>query len=277
VSPRREDFIARAAEDGTHSLCLTVGGDLRRPDATDLPRHLPAWCAIAASRDTGIHALDADGALCAIRESGIAVLRTGVDALAEGSEGRLLWTLANGCVAAEPTAGFAAVSEYVRLAAGVADCSAIALDRAGTAWGLRPGRARRRLARGVTEMHQGVGAEHGGAVYLLCDNGDLLRAARGRLGRLAVRRVWDAAAQAAGARAVRLGLAGGWVALLLDDGTVTQGRSEHDRDRRARGVAWATRWRDGPFTALELMERGWTLAARRQDGGVRTGPASPSF
>jgi hypothetical protein len=91
---------------------------------------------------------------------------------------------------------------------------------------------------------------------------------------LAIRRVWDAAAHGAGARIVRLGLAGGWIALLLDDGTVAHGLVD-EADART-GTAW-TRWRDGPFAALDLADRGWTLEARRADGSVRQAPASTSF
>jgi hypothetical protein len=126
----------------------------------------------------------------------------------------------------------------------------------------------------VTDLLQGLGAEQGRAAYLLCGNGDLLRAVRGRVGRLAIRRVWDAAAHGAGARIVRLGLAGGWIALLLDDGTVAHGLVD-EADART-GTAW-TRWRDGPFAALDLADRGWTLEARRADGSVRQAPASTSF
>jgi hypothetical protein len=125
----------------------------------------------------------------------------------------------------------------------------------------------------VTDLLQGLGDEQGRAAYLLCDNGDLLRAVRGRVGRLALRRVWVAAAHGARARIVRLGLAGGWVALLLDDGTVAHGTVESDAPSR---TAW-TRWRDGPFAALDLADRGWTLVARRADGSVREAPASSSF
>ena len=90
VSPRLEDFIARAANDGARSLWLTVGGDLRRPDATDLPRPLLAWATLAASRYAGHHALDASGGLWAVGNHSFAPVGTGVDALVEGSGGRAL-------------------------------------------------------------------------------------------------------------------------------------------------------------------------------------------
>ena len=273
VSPGLEDFIARAADDGARSLWLTVGGDLRRPDATDLPRPLLAWATLAASRYAGHHALDAGGGLWAIGDHSLAPVGTGVDALVEGSGGRALWTLSNGQVAAWPAAPAPGALGCIALAAGTGDCSAICLERDGTAWGLRVRRPRRRLAADVTDLQQGLGAEQGRAAYLLCGNGDLLRAVRGRFGRLATRRIWDAAAYGARARIVRLGLAGGWVAVLLDDRTVAHGTIESGAGS---GTAW-TRWRDGPFTALELADRGWTLAARRADGSVREALASPSF
>ena len=273
VSPRGEDFIAQAAHNGTRSLWLTVGGDLRGPDATDLPRPPLAWATVAASHEAGHHALDAGGGLWAIRDQSLAVVDTDVDALIEGSRGLTLWTLSNGQVAAWPAARAPAALGCVALAAGTGDCSAICLERDGTAWGLRVRGPRRRLAGGVTDLLQGSGAEQGRTAYLLCRNGDLLRAERGRVGRLAIRRVWDAAAHGARARTVRLGLAGGWVALLLDDGTVAHGTFESGAGS---GTAW-TRWRDGPFAALDLADRGLTLAARRADGSVRQAPASRSF
>src|SRR5690348_6576036 len=73
VSPRVEDYVAQAADDGTHSLLLTLGGDLRRADATDLQRPPLAWTALAASRDSGHHALDEGGNLWAIRGHSLAV------------------------------------------------------------------------------------------------------------------------------------------------------------------------------------------------------------
>jgi hypothetical protein len=240
VSPRLEDFVARAADDGARSLWLTVGGDLRRPDATDLPRPPLAWATLAASRDSGVHPLDAGGDLWAVRDHSLAVVGTGVGALVEGSDDRALWTLSNGQVAALPAAPAPDAVGCVALAAGIGDCSAICLERDGTAWGLRTRRPKRRLARGVTELQQGLGAEQGRAAYLLCGNGDLLRAARGRLGRLAIRRVWDAADYGARARTIRLGLAGGWVALLLDDGTVANGRIEFGAGSGAGGRAGET-------------------------------------
>jgi hypothetical protein len=273
VSPRHEDFIARAAHDGARPLWLTVSGDLRQPDATDLPRSPLVWATLAASREAGHHGLDVGGTLWSVRGRSRAVVGTGVDALVAGSGGLALWTLANGQVAAWPTAPAPGGGGCVALAAGIGDCSAICLERDGTAWGLRVGRPRRRLAGGVTDLQQGLGAEQDRAAYLLCGNGDLLRAVRGRFGRLAIRRVWDATACGARARIVRLGLAGGWVALLLDEGTVAHGMIEPGSGG---GAAW-TRWRDGPFVALDLADRGWTLAARRADGSVRQAAASPSF
>ena len=172
---------------------------------------------------------------------------------------RSAWPGALGCVA---------------LAAGTGDCSAICLERDGTAWGLRVRRPRRRLAGAVTDLQQGLGAEQGRAAYLLCGNGDLLRAVRGRFGRLATRRIWDAAAYGARARIVRLGLAGGWVAVLLDDasGWLTA-RSNPAPAAVPRGRAGET----GPSQLCALADRGWTLAARRADGSVREALASPSF
>lgn len=273
MAPRVEDFIAQAADDGTGPLWLTAGGDLRRPDATDLPRPPLGWTTLAASRDTGPYALDAGGKLWAIREHDLALAGTGVDALVEGSSGRRLWTLSNGQVATWPAAPAPAALGCVALAAGTGNCSAICLERDGTAWGLRIRLPRRRLAVGVIDLLQGLGADQGRAVYLLCGNGDLLRAVRGRVGRLAIRPVWDADAHGARARLVRLGLAGGSIALLLDDGTVAHGTVESGARS---GTSW-TRWRDGPFAALDLADCGWTLAARREDGSVRRAPASSSF
>ena len=272
ISVGAADFVARVADAGGHAVCLTGAGELRRPDGTSLAADRPVWSAVAADRERGTHhALAGDGVLWAVAPDGLRRFRTGVSALVESAGARRAWILSGGAI--ERTDGSATMRapRCVALAGGVGGHAVICVDTAGRAWGVRSRGPRRLLARGVTDVVDGRGGEQGRAVHLVCASGDVLRACRGRLGRVSLERTWSARGGRIAARSLRLGLDGRWLALLLEDGTVVQGH------RADAGVSWQPPWPDGPYEALDLAGDGLTLVGRRRDGSVRAAAASPTF
>src|SRR4051794_39524006 len=84
ISLAASDFVAAAETDGTQAVCLTAAGELRGLDGAALvPRD--GWVALARDdRRRELLALNADGALCAVRDGAVEERDAGIDALVAG-------------------------------------------------------------------------------------------------------------------------------------------------------------------------------------------------